>query len=395
MRTLLLLAMVLPFACSGRDGGDESLIPDGASGAAGSSTGGSSGSAGSAGVAGSAGSDASAGSGGTSATCPAEEGYETQAVAIPTCDGLGPGTEDCHFRLIRKKDTCCAEKPCDRLVVYFAGGNQTCDDGDLDPLVQAYADRGFVAACAQPFTTEAEGGEHPYFQEVERMSHVVESVRSAAAGTWTGEKLALGGTSHGGTAPLVVIAAGKLLETRADVWTGSTHTALLLYDGISNPKTLEEWTGAQPTGSSCGLFHQRFVGRYGDGAPLAHDCGNGACYCANPAHAADWAKDTVLLGSTEPPTPYTCADFLPAGKNVIYRFASCSGAPGSTACGLLGDIIPDDQQSLAHDALATCSGAVTSYAKYAECSHVLCGGFGSGTNCGGEDGVTWLEANGW
>jgi hypothetical protein len=391
MRTPLLLAAVVALACSGREGGDEAPALDGGSGAAGASSGGSAGVSGSAGA---AGADASAGSGGTS-QCPTEDGYDTQAVVIPGCDGLAPGTEDCHFRLIRKKDTCCSAKPCDRLVLYFAGGNQTCDDGDLDPLVQGYADHGFVAACAQPYTTEDEGGKYPYYQEVERMTHVVESVRSAAAGTWTGEKLAFGGTSHGGTAPLVVIASGKLFETQAAVWTGSTHTAVLLYDGISNPKTLEEWTAAHGAGSGCDLFHQRFVGRYGDGAPLAHGCSNGACYCASPAHADDWAKDTVLLGSTEPPTPYTCADFVPTGKNVSYRFASCSGSPGSVACGLLGDIIPDDQQTLAHDALATCPGAVTSYAQYSECSHVLCGGFNSSVNCGGDDGIAWLEANGW
>lgn len=390
MRTFLLTSLVLACACSGRQGGDKAPT-GGAAGTAGVSSGGSAGISGSSGA---AGSDASAGTGGTS-QCPAEDGYDVQAVAIPGCDGLAPGTEDCHFRLIRKKDTCCADKPCDRLMVYFAGGNQTCDEGDMDPLVQGYADHGFVAACAQPYTTEDEGGKYPYYQEVERMTHVVESIRSAAAGTWTGEKLAIGGTSHGGTAPMVVAASGKIFETRAAIWTGSTHTAFLMYDGISNPKTLEEWTGAQAAGSNCDLFHQRFVGRYADGSPLTHSCTNGACYCASPAHAADWAKDTVLLGSTEPPTPYGCADFVPTGKTVMYRFASCSGSPGSAACGLLGDIIPDEQQALAHDALAACSGAITNYAKYPECSHVLCGGFNASVNCGGDDGIAWLEANGW
>jgi hypothetical protein len=186
-----------------------------------------------------------------------------------------------------------------------------------------------------------------------------------------------------------------VFQNHASVWTGKTHTAFLLYDGISNPKTLEEWTGAQASGSGCGLFHSRFVGRYADGAPLVHGCANGACYCSSPAHAAEWAKDTVVLGATEPPSPYQCADLVPAGVNLTYHFVSCSGSPGATACGLLGDIIPDDQQKLAHDALAACPGAVTNYVKYADCSHLLCGGFATTVNCGGDDGVTWLESNGW
>ena len=31
----------------------------------------------------------------------------------------------------------------------------------------------------------------------------------------------------------------------AAVWTGSTHTAVIMFDGISNPRSLEEWAGSQ------------------------------------------------------------------------------------------------------------------------------------------------------
>ncbi len=392
MRAGFLGAVLVALAgCSDRTGGD-SVDAGGAGGTAGTS--GFGGAAGTTGIAGSVGSDAGTDASGVDGgVCPSDTGYDTQAVALPGCDGIGPGTEDCHVRLIRKKDVCCAEKPCDRLIVYWAGGNQTCDTGDMDALVQKYADRGFVAACAQPYTTEDEGGKYPYFMEFNRMHHLMQELRSLATGTWTGDKLAIGGTSHGGTAPLVVVASAKAFQTEPSVWTGKTHTALLLYDGISNPKTLEEWTGAQASGSGCGLFHQRFVGRYGDGMPLLHSCANGACYCSNPTHAADWAKDTVVIGATDPPSPYQCSDF--AAPGLLVRFASCSGSPGAEPCGLLGDIIPDEQQQLPYDALTQCSGITTNYAKYPECSHLLCGGFDSSVNCGGDEGVQWLESGGW
>ncbi len=290
---------------------------------------------------------------------------------------------------------CCSDKPCDRLVVYWSGGTQNCETGDMDDLIKNYADRGFVAACAQPYTTETEGGMYSYHVEFDRMNHIMQKLRADPALPWTGDKLLTAGTSHGGTAPLVIAASENVFKQHPGVWMGRTHTAMLLYDGISNPKTLEEWTGVQPAGSGCGLFHQRFVGRYGDGSPLIHSCSNGACYCSNPAHSADWVKDTVVIGATEPPSPYTCDDFVPDSGNVLYRFASCSGATGAAACGYLGDIVPDEQQDAPYQALKSCPGVVASYAQYPTCAHLVCGGFNTTENCGGEDGVQWLKANGW
>lgn len=82
--------------------------------------------------------------------------------------------------------------------------------------------------------------------------------------------LLISGASHGGTAPMVMIATHRALRDYASVWTGSTHTAVIMFDGISNPCTLDEWVGSQAVGPNCGLFHRRWVGRYGDGAPLVH-----------------------------------------------------------------------------------------------------------------------------
>jgi hypothetical protein len=319
-------------------------------------------------------------------------------VSITACDGLGPGSEDCHLRIMWNSDACFQGHTCDRLVIYWAGGDQTCDDVDannvspFDAPLKQYVDRGFIAACAQPYTTEDAGGAYPYYMEWDRMDHLMRRLRSETAAIWDGSHLLISGSSHGGTAPMIMIASQHALLDHADVWTGSSHTAVIMFDGISNPRTLEEWAGNQATGSGCGLFHARWVGRYGDGSPLLHSCANDACYCSNPLHAADWALDTLIPGSIDPTSPYTCDDYKQQSEPTLYRFVSCSGTPGSAACGLAGDIVPDAQQSELFNALNHCNGITASYAQY-DCPHTLCGGFE--VNCGGADAIDWLKQNGW
>lgn len=326
---------------------------------------------------------------------------EIRPVSIVACDGLGPGSEDCHLRIMWDTAACAKEHPCDRLVVYWAGGNQTCDDvqsngvGAFDPLLSHYVDRGFIAACAQPFTTEEAGGAYPYHMEWDRMHHLMQRLRSETADIWDGSHLLISGSSHGGTAPMVMIASHQALRDYSSVWSGSTHTAVIMFDGISNPRTLEEWAGEQSFGSGCGALHSRWVGRYGDGNPLIHACSNDACYCSNPNHAVDWVLDTITPGATDPDSPYHCGDFSQTSKSTLYRFVSCSGTPGAAACSTLrGDIVPDAQQSQLYDALKSCDGIITSYARY-DCPHLFCGGFDTNTNCGGPDALDWLTANGW
>jgi hypothetical protein len=73
---------------------------------------------------------------------------------------------------------------------------------------------------------------------------------------------------------------------------------------------------------------------------------------------------------------------------------SCSGTPGSAACGAIdGDIVPDAQQLDLFNALRTCDGVIASYAHY-DCPHFLCGGFETHANCGGADALDWLTENG-
>jgi hypothetical protein len=77
------------------------------------------------------------------ASCVAQSGPLTLTVIdLPGCDGLAPGTEDCHARVYWDPSAWCAGSPCDRLLVYWSGGEQSCDDGNYDPLIQKWAQSG-------------------------------------------------------------------------------------------------------------------------------------------------------------------------------------------------------------------------------------------------------------
>ena len=313
---------------------------------------------------------------------------EIVAVDLAGCDGLAPGDEDCHLRLLWRP-AACGGGACARLVVYWSGGEQSCANGTYDPLLERYADAGFVAVCAQPFTTSQESGLYPYADELERMSHLTARARAEAGDAWDGTHFLVAGVSHGATAPAAAIAAGRVFHDQPEVWTGSQRTAVVLFDGISNPASLEEWAGGQ---EGCGVWHRRFVARYGDGSPLVHNCVNGVCYCSDPPHAADWARDVTVIGAATPPSPYACDDFAGDGaEDVAYRYVSCGGG-AAPPCDAAGTIIPDDQQELPYMAIRDCAGITASYQDLPACPHTACGGWDA---CGGADAVAWLEENGW
>src|SRR5688500_14559126 len=100
-------------------------------------------------------------------------------IDIAGCDGSGPGSEDWHALLLWRP-AACGGGACARLVVYWSGGEQSCATGTYDPLLGRYADAGFVAVCAQPFTTSQEAGRYPYADELERMSHLTARARALA-----------------------------------------------------------------------------------------------------------------------------------------------------------------------------------------------------------------------
>ena len=313
------------------------------------------------------------------------------ARSLSACEGLGPGGEDCHSRLLWRP-AACGGAACATLIIYWAGGEGGCVDGSYDGLLEKWADSGLVVACAQPFTTSDESGRYPYADELERIDLLTRRVRQDAAIAWDGSHLVIAGVSHGATAPVAAIAESRAFATRPDVFTGRDGTALILFDGISDPARLEAWAGLQDD-PACGLWHARFVGRYGGGGPLTHACDNGACFCAGGG--TGWERDSTVIGQPAtgdwPASPYMCADFASPAQTIHWRIVSCGGGQAEP-CSLLGDIVPDDQQQRLADALTTCPELAVTYADHPGCAHTVCGGWDF---CGGERARAWLTSLGW
>ena len=76
---------------------------------------------------------------------------------VPACSTLGTGTDICRFEL-RLDPTRCAKRGCRKLAIFFAGGQQTCTES----ILQAYAERGYVATCALLFESSTGTSLYPY-----------------------------------------------------------------------------------------------------------------------------------------------------------------------------------------------------------------------------------------
>ncbi|MFP6687119.1 MAG: hypothetical protein VB934_20520, partial [Polyangiaceae bacterium] len=247
---------------------------------------------------------------------------------------------------------------------------------------------GFVAVCAQPFESFEAAGLYPYADEHERKHLIMQRIRSDVASLWDGTHLLISGLSHGATAPVLAIGRRQAFVKDAAVWMGSTHTAVVMFDGVSNPAALEKWA-ANGVGAVCEGHHKRFVGRYGDGSPAAHNCSNNACYCSSPPSEASWDDDTFGTIAGGSANSYGCADFAPTTGNVLWRFVACDGGP-SGSCGT--DTVPKEQQQAAFKALDGCANTTASFESFPNCNHGQCGKW---STCGGASALAWLEQNGW
>jgi len=358
--------------------------------------------------------------------------YQTATFDLPGCNGLGPGSDGCYARALWDPARCCPGRPCSKLIVYWSGGVMNCDDtttadrhfdaGTLpeggyvaDTLLAQIANRGLVAVCAEPFKDSDEAAKYPFYQELERSNLVMKTVRAGLSQVWSGSKLIISGVSHGASTPLVLVARQRVLREHADLWSGHDATALVLFDGISNPASLDRWLGQKLSdgtddGARCDTWHKRFVQRYGDGnLACKHACTNKVCYCATPAHASDWEKDVaVSTADLKLQAPPSCDLFSPPSGDVFYRFVSCGGGlkpcdrVGLLPCGGVdltnSDTVPDEQQVTAYDMVKDCPGVKkASYQSYPSCPHLLCGaGMGANfANCGVPDSLQWLESQGF
>ena len=314
------------------------------------------------------------------------KGYYSLTRQVDQCNGTAPGTDDCLYRIVWNEDAC-KNGTCDRLMIFWAGGNQVCDSGVYDELLKSHADEGFLAACAQPFNSSEETGRYPIYFEYQRMNFLLGQIQRVAGSLWNEKNLLHAGSSHGATALLLAIASQQAFIRYPERWTGTHNTAVVLYEMGSNPVTYTRWLEKR---DECSEMLDRTVGRYQDGSLSLRDCADGFCTRSDMSSPQLWHNDIVDIGAVQPPSPYSCEDFRHPAQKIQYRFVSCGGGM-TLECDVRGDQVPDEQQLDPYHSIKDCPGVKASYASYPMAGHFICGGW----NFGGAETLEWLEEIGW
>lgn len=286
----LLALLVIAGSTSASCGSDESSAPASTGGSAGADA-----SAGSGGQAG--GSEAGASAGGAAGS--ADGGAQQEAGVTPpaagtidvlACKGVDGIDQKCSFRYQFDPQVCSTSNPCDKLVVFWGGGEMDCSK--YDPILKAWSDAGYFATCVILFEDSDAAGLEPYFKEATRVDLSLRSVVDFGKAVWNGKDLMLAGISHGATAPVIAMARTAIDD--AAQWKGTRKTAACFFDGAYDVAATDELLGTGNDGGVCNapVPHARVVGRYYSSAPIVHSCANNKCAC-DPDHSPDMDQDSI------------------------------------------------------------------------------------------------------
>ncbi|MBI5524839.1 MAG: hypothetical protein HY897_00745 [Deltaproteobacteria bacterium] len=165
-------------------------------------------------------------------------------VEIDACSGVDDIPQKCSWRYLFDESKCSAASRCDKLVLFWAGGEQAC--GSYDKIMRAFADAGYFATCVQLFEDSDGAGMEPYNKESQRVDLTVKRVVSSpiTAAVWSGKDLLLGEGNNGGPCILPVP-------------------------------------------------HARVVGRYYPTLPAQHSCTNEKCACDLDHHSPEMDEDSI------------------------------------------------------------------------------------------------------
>lgn len=272
---------------------------------------------------------------------------------VPACASAGVGAEACDYS-VSVWPGACAGGACDRLVVHFSGGQESCPDPAKDTSFLAhYVTHGYVLVCARDFLTSAGSGDFPRHREGARLDVLMGAIRADPDVTqwWTGRDLLISGVSHGASGPALRLAAAPSGD-----WQGSRTTGACFYDGTYDPAGLLALEYAEHcTPLTSVLSYPRSYQRYcewPDGA--------------KPNLPATW------------PLPESCsgddleADTLVAGSALTVRdwkLIECGSALGTCA----GDVLPAPPIEALCGAIASTPDHRCEYGSYPTTSHVTCG----------------------
>ena len=290
------------------------------------------------------------------------------SVSVAACAGHGGFADHCGWDYLFDASAC--GQRCTKMVAFFAGGEQDCDN--YGAILEGFASRGYLATCITLFESNEGTGASAFAEEAARVDTVLADIRESAVtqALWTGQHFLISGISHGATVPPIAMARTDL--DQGAHWRGEQNTGACFLDGIYDIAALDTLLGTGAMGGGQCILpvsHARMIGRYYDSAPATHDCDNGKCACAK---GHDSRIETDIITSVD-------ADAFSISD---WKLIECgSGLP---SC--IGDIVPAEPiEALCQqlDAAATHSCAFESMPRS---SHIACAEPGS-LRC-----IEWFDA---
>lgn len=157
---------------------------------------------------------------------------------LTSCQSLNGVKENCYWHYRFNPEVCSASKPCSKLLVFFSGGEMSCDDAFNNEesyyaiTLKSYADSGYVTACLGTFLVGGAGHEFPFHQMGPRVQELMIAVRSSPVinEVWNGEEMLVSGISNGATTPLTTMA--RTTYDNTPYWHASKKTAACFLDGV-------------------------------------------------------------------------------------------------------------------------------------------------------------------
>ncbi len=298
------------------------------------------------------------------ACLPSQAGPNRPIQTVAACKGLNKSNEPCLWW--HQVDSKRCEGKCSKLVIYFAGGDQSCSlppaylDQYYGGVANAYAEAGYVFVCANIFqnTFTPAAAAVPYADEAERIDHLVRSITAhpKIRALWNGTKLLFSGISHGSTAPVIAMKQKKYDDQIS--WKGTKTTGACFLDGQYDPGYNRLFWLSPAQRESCAWFVGRTIcGRY-----------QGSFFC-NPFLPNDGlSRDTIVDTLRKTPT-IRPSDFAVAN----WKLVECGSKIGGCEVGAEADMLPAAPIAELCRQISSLPGHSCEFASEPEKSHEECG----------------------
>lgn len=279
---------------------------------------------------------------------------------LDACRGEAGSGESCYW-FHRQKPAACAGGACDKLIVFFVGGEMSCassfanEQSGYAKLAKSYADAGYAFACAQLFETNQTldtATPVAVYQEAPRVDLLVKEItaKTRVLGLWNGKKLLHSGVSHGAEAAVLAMRHTDFDQDPA--WHGTAKTGACFFDGIYDVIDLEDWMDGS---NACTTYrNQAYCRRYGepDG-------------CAT-ADTPDRRMDSLVSARTN--------DAAVPGDFAVtnWKLVECGSGMARNSCNFTGDMVPKAQQATLCGKIRSDGTRSCAFASFPKVGHNQC-----------------------